>query len=81
LASQQNPTAFGILKPPVAAGLGSGGLQYDIVPGKPEQSIMAYRIGSTHPGVMMPELGKRLVHEEGVALIRAWIAAMDRDDG
>ena len=25
---------------------------------------------------MMPELGKRLVHEEGVALIREWIAAM-----
>jgi len=26
---------------------------------------------------MMPELGKRLVHEEGVALIREWIAAME----
>jgi uncharacterized repeat protein (TIGR03806 family) len=76
LASQKNPTAFGILKPPVAAGLGSGGLQYDIVPGKPDQSILAYRIASTHPGVMMPELGKRLVHADGVALIRAWIAAM-----
>ena len=25
---------------------------------------------------MMPELGKRLVHEEGLALIREWIAAM-----
>ena len=80
LASQQNPTAFGIFKPPVAAGIGSGGLQYDIVPGKPDQSILAYRIASTHPGVMMPELGKRLVHEEGVALIRAWIAAMDGGD-
>jgi uncharacterized repeat protein (TIGR03806 family) len=76
LASQQNPTSFGIFKPPVAAGLGSGGLQYDIVPGQPDRSILAYRIASTHPGVMMPELGKRLVHEEGVALIRAWIAAM-----
>jgi uncharacterized repeat protein (TIGR03806 family) len=76
LASQQSPTAFGIFKPPVAAGLGSGGLQYDIVPGKPDQSILAYRIASTHPGVMMPELGKRLVHDEGVALIREWIAAM-----
>ena len=26
LASQQNPTSFGIMKPPVAAGIGSGGL-------------------------------------------------------
>ena len=74
--SQRNPTAFGILKTPVAAGLGSGGRSFDIVPGQPDQSIMAYRIASTHPGVMMPELGKRLVHEEGVALIRQWIAAM-----
>jgi uncharacterized repeat protein (TIGR03806 family) len=76
LAGQRNPTAFGIYKVPVAAGLGSGGRQYDIVPGQPDKSIVAYRIASTHPGVMMPELGKRLVHEEGVALVRQWIAAM-----
>jgi uncharacterized repeat protein (TIGR03806 family) len=78
LASQRNPTAFGVKKPPVAAGIGSGGLAFDIVPGQPDQSILAFRIASTHPGIMMPELGKRLVHEEGVALIREWIAAMPR---
>ena len=76
LASQHNPAAFGVNKPPVAAGIGSGGREYDIVPGRPDESILAYRIASTHPGVMMPELGKRLVHEEGVALVRQWIAAM-----
>jgi uncharacterized repeat protein (TIGR03806 family) len=76
LASQKNPTSFGIMKAPVAAGLGSGGRAFDIVPGQPDQSILAYRIASTHPGVMMPELGKRLVHDEGVALIRQWIAEM-----
>jgi uncharacterized repeat protein (TIGR03806 family) len=76
LASQHNPTAFGIGKPPVAAGIGSGGLAFDIVPGEPDKSILVYRIASTHPGVMMPELGKRLVHEEGVALVREWIDAM-----
>jgi uncharacterized repeat protein (TIGR03806 family) len=76
LASQHNPTAFGIEKPPIAAGNGSGGLLHDIVPGQPDKSIMVYRISSTHPGIMMPELGKRLVHDEGVALIREWIAAM-----
>jgi uncharacterized repeat protein (TIGR03806 family) len=76
LAAQQNPTSFGVNKPPVAAGIGSGGLAYDIVPGQPDRSILAYRIASTHPGVMMPELGKRLVHKEGVALVREWIAAM-----
>jgi uncharacterized repeat protein (TIGR03806 family) len=76
LASQRNPTSFGVYKVPVAAGIGSGGRAYDIVPGQPDQSIIAYRVASTHPGVMMPELGKRLVHDEGVALIRQWIAAM-----
>jgi hypothetical protein len=76
LASRRNPTAFGVFKPPVAAGIGSGGLGYDLVPGQPDRSILAYRIASTHLGVMMPELGKRLVHEDGVALIREWIAAM-----
>jgi uncharacterized repeat protein (TIGR03806 family) len=76
LASQQKPVAYGVNKAPVAAGLGSGGLDFDIVPGKPDRSILIYRISSTHPGVMMPELGKRLVHVEGVALIRQWIAAM-----
>jgi uncharacterized repeat protein (TIGR03806 family) len=76
LASQRNPTTSGVYKPPVAAGIGSGGLEYDIVPGGPDKSILVYRIASTHPGVMMPELGKRLVHEEGVALVRRWIAAM-----
>jgi len=76
LASQSDPTKYGVFKSPVAAGRGSGGLEYDIVPGKPDESILAFRIGSTHPGIMMPELGKRLVDEEGVALIREWIAAM-----
>jgi uncharacterized repeat protein (TIGR03806 family) len=75
-ASQRNPVSFGVNKTPVAAGHGSGGFDFDIVPGQPDRSILAFRIASTHPGVMMPELGKRLVHEEGVALIRAWIAAM-----
>jgi uncharacterized repeat protein (TIGR03806 family) len=76
LASQRNPVSFGVLKAPVAAGHGSGGLDHDIVPGQPDRSILAFRIASTHPGIMMPELGKRLVHEEGVALIREWISAM-----
>ena len=33
---------------------------------------------STEPGVMMPELGRTLTHDEGLALVRAWIAEMPR---
>jgi uncharacterized repeat protein (TIGR03806 family) len=80
-AAGRNPAAYGVNKPPVAAGIGSGGRMYDIVPGRPDESILVYRIASTHPGVMMPELGKRLVHEEGVDLVKRWIAAMPDPSG
>lgn len=77
--TQRTPYDFGVFRSPVAAGAGSGGRRYDIVPGKPDDSIIAFRIASTHPGVMMPELGKRMIHEEGVALVREWIASMPEE--
>lgn len=75
-ASQTTPFEYGVCKPPVAAGSGSGGRPYSIVPGDPDQSILVYRIESTEADVKMPELGRNLVHAEGVALVREWIAAM-----
>jgi parallel beta-helix repeat protein len=66
-------TAYGTCKSPVAAGAGSGGLQYDIVPGDADKSIMAYRMDSNDTDVRMPEIGRTMIHEEGVALIREWI--------
>ena len=69
-------TALGFLKTPVAAGKGSGNLKYDIVKGKPSESILLYRMKSTDVGEMMPELSRRLTHTEGVELIKDWIKAM-----
>jgi uncharacterized repeat protein (TIGR03806 family) len=66
----------GVWKTPVAAGKGSGGRWYDIIPGQPDKSILMYRIESTEPGIMMPEVGRRLVDHEGIALVRSWIQAM-----
>ncbi|MEQ1686958.1 MAG: SO2930 family diheme c-type cytochrome [Sphingopyxis sp.] len=68
----------GAWKRPVAAGRGSGALEYAIVPGDPARSILLYRMRSTDPGIAMPELGRSLVHDEGAALIEQWIAAMPR---
>ncbi len=68
--------SLGLNKPPVAAGKGSGGLLFDIVKGKPEESILYYRMESTDPGIMMPELGHHMVHQEGLEVIREWIAGM-----
>jgi uncharacterized repeat protein (TIGR03806 family) len=75
-AAQADPYKQGIWKTPVAAGRGSGGRSYDIVPGRPEESILLYRLRSTEPGVMMPELGRRLVDDEAVALVRDWVAGL-----
>jgi uncharacterized repeat protein (TIGR03806 family) len=69
---------LGVGKAPVAAGKGSGGRRFSIVPGKPDESIIYYRIVSTDPGIMMPEMGRKLVHEEGVELVRQWILTMPR---
>jgi uncharacterized repeat protein (TIGR03806 family) len=75
-AAQADLSRAGVWKTPVAAGRGSGGRWYDIVPGKPDASILVYRTASTEPGVMMPEVGRRLVDREGLALVQAWIASM-----
>lgn len=74
--NEMNPTAWGILKTPVAAGRGSGGRQYDITPGKPDESILVYRLESTDPGIMMPEVARKVTHREGVALVREWIRSL-----
>ena len=69
-ASQKFPTQWGVFKTPVAAGRGTGGHDFDIVPSDPNASILMFRMTSIDPGIMMPELGKRMVHEEGVELDR-----------
>jgi uncharacterized repeat protein (TIGR03806 family) len=73
---QTNPNHLGIKKAPVSAGGGAGGLDYDIIPGDAEHSILAYRMNSTEPGTAMPELARTLPHKEGIKLIRDWINSM-----
>lgn len=70
---ENNPNHLGIKKAPVSAGGGAGGLDFDIVPGNPSQSILLHRMNSVEPGTAMPELARTLIHQEGVALIKAWI--------
>ena len=66
----------GICKRPNSAGL-MGDLEFDLVPGYPERSILLYRMESVAPKAMMPQIGRDVVHEEGVGLIRAWIASLE----
>jgi len=75
---EKDPLKIGIDKTPVAAGRGSGGLKFDIVPGRPEESIIVFRMKSTDPGIMMPELGRTIAQPEAVALVTEWIKEMKK---
>ncbi|NNC95059.1 MAG: c-type cytochrome [Chitinophagales bacterium] len=68
--------SVGIWKSPVAAGAGSGGFSYVIHPGMGDQSILLYRMISLELDERMPEIGRDLIHDEGVLLIRDWIDTM-----
>lgn len=74
-----NEDAFsvGVCKRPGSAGAGTGGLTFDIVPGQPEQSILWFRMQSATVGEMMPDIGRALVDEPGVAIVAEWIRRME----
>ena len=57
---------------------GSGGanLTYDIVPGKPEESLLLTRMEATSGQAMMPRVGRSLADREGIDLLRSWVASM-----
>ena len=67
---------LGLNKAPVAAGHGSGNLSFGIVAGKPEASILLYRMMHLEPDIVMPEIGKNTLHEEGIKLIEEWINSL-----
>lgn len=75
-AAETSMRRLGACKPPIAAGRGSGGRHFSVVPGQPDASILIYRVGGTDPGVMMPELGRTTVHEEGLELLRHWVESL-----
>lgn len=75
--SQHEPISWGVNKRPVAAGRGSANMQFAIAPGDPDHSFLLYRMESTDPGVMMPELGRQTVDPRAIALMREWISTMD----
>ena len=76
---EEDPFRVGVCKPPISIGPASGGLKYGIVPCRPEESILLYRMKAVEPGKRMPEIGRTLVHDEAVALIKTWIESMECD--
>jgi uncharacterized repeat protein (TIGR03806 family) len=73
--TQTDVAHMGFCKSPNSAGA-VGALRYDVVPGRPDESILIYRLESTAPKVSMPALGRDVVHTEGVMLLRRWIESL-----
>ena len=73
--------ALGICKLPIAAGAGTGDRRFDIVPGRPDESILLFRLDNVEPDQMMPEVGRSTNHVEGIQLIREWIESLPGDCG
>jgi hypothetical protein len=72
---ETDPMRIGFCKTPVSAGKAAGML-FDAVRGHPELSILTHRMDSDEPKIMMPEIGRTVVHREGVELIRQWLASL-----
>lgn len=49
------------------------GVTQRIVPGRPDQSVLAVRMQSRDPLVQMPPLGTQITDPEGMALVARWI--------
>lgn len=69
-----SPANWGACVVPTSCGCCAGDT-HDVVPGDPDTSIMVCRLASTDPAEKMPPFGFHS-HEEGVALVSDWIAAM-----
>ncbi|KCZ50611.1 SO2930 family diheme c-type cytochrome [Hyphomonas pacifica] len=75
--NEQTPVTYGVGKHPTAAGRGSGGRRIVIDPGHPETSILSFRMASDEAGIAMPELGRSVVDERGLAIVNEWIASLE----
>lgn len=73
--TQQDISQEGLCKSPNSAGF-VGALRFDLVPGRPDDSILIYRLESVAPKISMPALSRDVVHEEGVQLLREWISSL-----
>jgi hypothetical protein len=51
-----------------------------VAPGAPERSALAYRLASRRPSSQMPPLGTVIRDDEGLELVRRWIAELGEKD-
>lgn len=54
---------------------------FRVEPGRPDRSVLMQRVASRYPALQMPPLGTELADEEALALLRRWIAEVDKPRG
>jgi hypothetical protein len=59
---------------------GHAGDAFRVVPGRPDLSVLPYRMRSRDPLAQMPPLGTKLVDDAGLALVERWISEVKRTD-
>ena len=72
---QGNEQYHGVCAGPVSGS--QPGSTWIIVPGDSSQSLLYNRMNTTKAGLIMPPLGRAVIHTEGTALIKAWIDSLD----
>jgi uncharacterized repeat protein (TIGR03806 family) len=77
--SEDRPSNLGTCRRPAMAGSGTGGFDYDVVPGHPERSILLFRMRTSDPRARMPTLGINFNDDFGASLVERWIREMPAD--
>ncbi|SEW45665.1 conserved hypothetical protein, HNE_0200 family [Chryseobacterium wanjuense] len=54
-------------------------LERIITPGNPNKSVMHFRLSSVNENNRMPLLGRTIVHDEGVDLLKQWISSLNQN--
>ena len=68
-----SPVRWGVCKTPLAYGGPGAPYRYDIEAGKPEVSLLLYRLSHNMTGDVMPPISRKVNHSEGIDLINTWI--------
>jgi len=64
---------WGVCKKPLAYSSQEPSRRYDIEPGQAIASILLYRLSHTETSEIMPTIGRKVNHTEGIAVVRDWI--------
>ena len=70
------PSKWGVCKKPLAYGGPGAPFRYGIEPGQADVSLLLYRLSHTATADVMPTVGRKVNHTDGIALVKDWIDSL-----